>query len=106
LRRELHDYFRCNQLIHLKIVAAARNGMLSSAYKSLSDRLRRVRYSANLARQRDRWGEAVREHEAILDALRRRAGEELADILFRHLRNKQTAALAYLEEQRAPPALG
>jgi DNA-binding GntR family transcriptional regulator len=34
----------------------------------------------------------MREHEAILDALRRRAGAELSDILFTHLRNKQRAA--------------
>ena len=37
-------------------------------------------------------GEAMREHEEILDALRRRAGSELSDILFRHLRNKRKAA--------------
>jgi DNA-binding GntR family transcriptional regulator len=35
----------------------------------------------------------MREHEAILDALRRRAGQELSDILFLHLRNKQSAAV-------------
>ena len=52
-----------------------------------------MRYSANLARKRDRWGEAMREHEAILDALRRRAGSELSDILFTHLRNKAEAFL-------------
>ena len=51
-----------------------------------------MRYSANLAKERDRWGEAMREHEAILDALRRRAGSELSDILFIHLRNKRKAA--------------
>ena len=38
----------------------------------------------------------MREHEAILDALRRRAGSELADILFQHLRNKRTAAVEHL----------
>jgi len=34
----------------------------------------------------------MREHEAILEALRRRAGSELSDTLFLHLRNKRTAA--------------
>ena len=57
-----------------------------------------MRYSANFARKRDRWGEAMREHEAILDALRRRAGSELSDILFAHLRNKRTAAVEHLKE--------
>jgi DNA-binding GntR family transcriptional regulator len=99
LRREMPDYFRCNQLVHQRIVAAARNAALSSAYAAIAGRIRRIRYSANLARKRDRWGEAMREHEAILDALRRRAGAELSDILFLHLRNKQTAAISHLSKQ-------
>jgi DNA-binding GntR family transcriptional regulator len=98
LNRDMHEYFRCNQLIHERIVGAARNGTLSSTYASLASRIRRVRYCANLAHHRDRWGEAMREHEVILDALRRRAGSELSDTLFRHLRNKKEAAVAYLEE--------
>jgi DNA-binding GntR family transcriptional regulator len=39
----------------------------------------------------------MREHEAILEALRRRAGSELSDILFLHLRNKRTAAVEHLK---------
>ena len=39
----------------------------------------------------------MREHETILDALRRRAGSELSDILFQHLRNKRAAAIEHLE---------
>jgi DNA-binding GntR family transcriptional regulator len=35
----------------------------------------------------------MREHEAILDALRRRAPHELSDILFIHLRNKLIAVV-------------
>lgn len=94
LRRDMHGYFHCNQVIHQLIVAAAGNATLSATYAGLAGRIRRVRYSANLAKDRDRWGEAMREHEAILDALRRRAGSELSDILFVHLRNKQKAAQA------------
>jgi DNA-binding GntR family transcriptional regulator len=40
----------------------------------------------------------MREHETILEALRRRAGSELSDILFKHLRNKRTAAVEHLNE--------
>ncbi|MCV9935975.1 GntR family transcriptional regulator [Boseaceae bacterium BT-24-1] len=94
LRRDMHGYFHCNQAIHQLIVAAAGNATLASTYAGLAGRIRRVRYSANLAKDRDRWGEAMREHEAILDALRRRAGSELSDILFQHLRNKRKAAQA------------
>ena len=39
----------------------------------------------------------MREHEAILEALRRRAGIELSDILFKHPRNKRTAAVQHLK---------
>lgn len=101
LRRDMHGYFRCNQSIHEKIVAAARNEVLSATYGSFAGRVRRVRYTANLAQKRDRWGEAMREHEAILDALRRRAGRELSDVLFQHLRNKHVAALDYIEGEQS-----
>ena len=93
LRRDLHGYFRCNQAIHLAIVAAASNATLDETYRTLSARLRRTRYAANLDQHRDRWGQAMREHEEMLDALRKRDGRELSDILFKHLRNKQIAAL-------------
>jgi DNA-binding GntR family transcriptional regulator len=98
LHRDMHGYFRVNQLIHRKIVEASRNATLLGAYANFAGRIRRVRYSANFTRKRDRWGEAMREHEAILDALRRRAGSELSDILFAHLRNKRTAAVEHLKE--------
>lgn len=94
LQRDMHGYFQCNQSIHRMIVEAAANATLSTTYASFAGRIRRVRFSANLAKDRDRWGEAMREHEAILDALRRRAGSELSDILFLHLRNKRKAAEA------------
>src|SRR3978361_34845 len=94
--RDMPGYFRINQLIHQKIVEASRNAALMAAYANFAGRIRRVRYSANFARKRERWGEAMREHEAILDALRRRAGSELSDILFAHLRNKRTAAVEHL----------
>ena len=98
MRQDMSGYFRLNQLIHRAIVEASGNASLRATYETLAGRIRRVRYSANFARQRERWSEAMREHEAILEALRRRAGSELNDILFQHLRNKGTAAIAYLAE--------
>jgi DNA-binding GntR family transcriptional regulator len=53
--------------------------------------MRQLRYSANVLAS-DRWGQAMREHESMVDALRRRNGEELATILFEHLLNKWQAA--------------
>src|SRR5258708_6828923 len=100
LHRDLHGYFQVNQMIHGKIVEASRNTVLSLTYARYTGRMRGMRYSANLARNQDRWGEAMREHEAILDALRRRAGLELSDILFLHLRHKRAAAVAHFAESR------
>src|ERR1700694_2232836 len=110
LRRDMHGYFQINQRIHQKIVEASRNATLRATYANFAGRIRRIRYSANFARKRERWGEAMREHEMILDALRRRAGSELSDILFHHLRNKRTAATEYFSEadqeaKSAKPAL-
>jgi DNA-binding GntR family transcriptional regulator len=98
LRRDMHGYFHANQSIHQKIVEASRNAALRTIYANFAGRIRRIRYSANFARKRERWGEAMREHESILDALRRRAGSELGDILFAHLRNKRSAAVEHLQE--------
>ncbi|MDR3375504.1 MAG: GntR family transcriptional regulator [Ancalomicrobiaceae bacterium] len=101
VRRDMHGYFRFNQLIHQKIVAAARNGALASTYSAMTSRLRRARFTANTSRSRDRWSEAMREHEEILDALRRRAGPELGEILFQHLRNKRSAVTSKAEDQES-----
>jgi len=99
LHRDMHGYFRVNQLIHQKIVEASRNAALLSTYANLAGRSSPGSLlPANFARKRERWGEAMREHETILDALRRRAGSELSDILFVHLRNKRTAAVEHLKE--------
>jgi DNA-binding GntR family transcriptional regulator len=90
IRRELPAYFRLNQAIHMSIMAGARNPVLAEQYQALAARMRQFRYSANTI-ARDRWGEAMREHEQILDALRRRDGDELAAILFEHLLRKYEA---------------
>jgi DNA-binding GntR family transcriptional regulator len=100
LRKEADGYYRANQTIHTKIVEASRNAPLSKAYASFTGRMRRIRYSTNQARRQERWAEAVREHEAILDALHRRAGSEVSEMLFMHLRQKQAAAIAYWKESK------
>lgn len=101
IRRDMPQYFECNQQIHRMILLAGRNSALVPLHTSLSDRIRRLRFSANLARKRDRWGEAMREHEAMLDALRRRSAGELSDILFMHLRNKRDATVEHMMESVA-----
>jgi DNA-binding GntR family transcriptional regulator len=86
MRRELPEYFRLNQAIHEAILDAAENPVLKATYLSLSSRMRRARYLANMSDER--WAEAVMEHEKILAALSERDGETLARTLGTHLRNK------------------
>jgi DNA-binding GntR family transcriptional regulator len=101
IRQDLSAYFSCNQQIHEMILASARNDTLSASYTSLGGRLRRVRFSANRARSRARWSEAMREHEAMLEALKQRDGAGLSEILFTHLRYKRDAAVDFLRESGA-----
>jgi DNA-binding GntR family transcriptional regulator len=99
LRREIADYFRLNQQIHQAIVDAAANSLLGEHYAKLNAAVRRLRYSANLVRRRDRLSEAMREHEQIVDALRRRDADELGMLMFRHMQRKCDAVCEYLREE-------
>lgn len=105
VRRELPEYFRLNQMIHQAIVDAANNPMLSANYASANAAIRSLRFSANLA-HRDRLSDAMREHEAIIDALRRRAGDELGLIMFAHMQTKCDAVCEFVRQQCAvaPPS--
>jgi len=85
-RRELNEYFRLNQEIHQRIIDCAGNGELADIYRRLSVRLRRARYMANYSKER--WDEAMAEHEQILDALAQRHAKRLKALLATHLENK------------------
>ena len=93
MRRQLPEYFRLNQRIHELIVAASGNEALQATYRTFTARMRQLRYSAN-ALDGERWGQAMREHEGIIDALRRRDADSLAAILFDHLLNKWRATVS------------
>ena len=85
-RGDLGGYFKYNQLIHLKLVEASGNPVLAATYRQLNTSVRRVRYMANLSRER--WDAAVREHEAILAALAARDATRLRTLLADHLAHK------------------
>ncbi len=87
IRHDLPGYFRDNQTIHRRIVAAARNPILAATHDNLNTRLLRARYLASQTNH-DRWAAAMGEHELIIDALARRNAEETAELLLRHLQHK------------------
>ena len=98
-RRELAPYFQINQLIHEKILAAAANPLLMQMYQTLSGRIRRARYVANMSD--DRWAQAIEEHEKMLSALASRDGQSLANVLRGHLSNKCETVKAQLRQEAA-----
>ena len=85
-RGDLANYFRCNQQIHIKLLECTGNATLADIYRSLNAHVRRARYIANLSRER--WDNAVREHEDILAALVARDGPRLKILLRDHLAHK------------------
>jgi DNA-binding GntR family transcriptional regulator len=85
-------YFHANQAIHDAIIAAADNRVLSLQYENLRGRIRPARYMANVTRER--WDEAVREHGEILEALSRRDGPRVRELLRQHLAHKFRALMA------------
>jgi DNA-binding GntR family transcriptional regulator len=86
-RKERAKYFRINQQIHERILAAARNAVLSNVYSSLSSRIRRARFMSNITEEA--WKKAAADHELILKAIEKRDGERLSRLLKAHLKHKR-----------------
>jgi DNA-binding GntR family transcriptional regulator len=84
--RDRQRYFRFNEEIHDALAAAARNPTLDRMREMLDGRVSRARYYANISTAR--WDQAMKEHMAILDALKARDGVKLGRILQDHLANK------------------
>jgi len=101
-RGELASYFRYNQQIHIKLMECAGNATLAQIYRGLNAHMRRARYMANLSRER--WDNAVKEHEEILDALVKRDGARLQRLLRDHLGNKLVMVMEALNAKSGKPA--
>ncbi len=93
-RRELQPYFALNQQIHEKILDAARNATLAGMSRSLSGRVRRARYVADMTEAA--WAQAVAEHEEMLEALAARDAARLAEVSRRHVITKAETVRASL----------
>jgi len=89
-RGELREYFRANQQIHECIMLASKNDVLLEMYNNLSQRIKRIRYSAQMTDAY--WHKAVNDHEHMIEALKDRDGERLGNILRSHLGHKLEAA--------------
>lgn len=101
-RRDLPAYYRLNARIHRAINAAARNPVLCDTYDRLNARLQALRFRSN--QHGDKWQRAVEEHEKMIDALTRRDGAALSQLLVRHLENKLAVVLEQLQATQASPS--
>jgi DNA-binding GntR family transcriptional regulator len=104
VRGDLAAYFRCNQDIHARLVEFTGNATLAQSWRALNAKVQRVRYMANLSG--DRWRQAVREHESMLEALGARDGPRLAAILRDHLAHKLVMVLDALDARQAQQEAG
>lgn len=71
------SYFRQNQSIHYRLASLTGNPVLMNTYEAYSRKIMRGRSLANL--DQVRWNESAREHEGIMEALRARDGNLLAE---------------------------
>jgi len=93
-RRDLPAYYRLNAQIHRAINRAARNPVLSEVYDRLNARLQALRFSSNF--DTEKWNAAVRDHDAMIEALIARDGARLRRILVSHMQHKLDVVLAHL----------
>lgn len=95
VRRDLSSYYRLNAAIHEAIHNAAGNPVLSATYRQVNTRLQALRFRSN--QDGEKWAQAMREHDAMVDALERRDGHALRAVLMAHLRHKCAVVVAQLQ---------
>src|ERR1700692_4780651 len=91
-QNDLSGYYRRNQAIHDKINDAARNSALKQRYIAVNRRLQALRFRSNF--QTVKWDSAIRDHEAMTEALEARDGKRMAGILRGHLLSVRDAGMA------------
>jgi len=98
----LDDYFDVNSAIHDLIVSEAGNPVLEESHRRLMLRARRGRYMAIM--DTERWDRAVREHEALIAAIRAGAVVAARALWREHLLNTGRTVVAFLRDGPAPDA--
>jgi len=68
--------------------------VLSEVYDRLNARLQALRFSSNF--DSEKWNAAVRDHDAMIEALAARDGARLRRILVSHMQHKLDVVLAHL----------
>lgn len=95
IAKDRKAYFRANQDIHNALIEGARNDILETHHRLLASRVRRARFMANLSE--DRWAQAIREHEQMMEKLRDRDAGGLGRLMKLHMMNKYAAHMKAIE---------
>ena len=94
--RDRLPYYKLNQAIHAAIVALAHNRAITIAHEALQMRLRRMRYVGN--ERPTSWSGAMREHEAMIKALKKRDADQLCAAIELHLDHTRERVAEYVQQ--------
>ncbi|MSU90256.1 FCD domain-containing protein [Rhodobacteraceae bacterium 2CG4] len=84
-KRERMPYYKLNQEFHSRLAEMTGNETLQEMQRNIQARLKRIRFLGN--RSPEYWAAAVGEHERMADALSRRDGQALGEVMAQHLSN-------------------
>jgi len=93
-RHDLSGYYRLNAAIHKGINDAAKNPVLTTTYDSINARVQSLRFRTN--QNEAKWKRAMKDHEAMLEALTAHDASALRQILIEHLNTKRDTVLLLL----------
>ena len=101
-RRDLSSYYTLNARIHSAISAAAKNPVLAQVYQQVNARLQALRFRSN--QDGEKWKNAMKEHEKMIEALAAHDGAAMREVLLSHLRNKREVVLEQLRAAHSQEA--
>lgn len=90
------EYFQVNQTVHRRLSEIAGNRVLLELETSLTLKITRARYAANM--QLGRWDESAKEHEYFLEALEKRDAQALSEAMSLHMRKTGNAVIQGLQQ--------
>jgi DNA-binding GntR family transcriptional regulator len=95
---EVAEYFETNRLIHELITEGSGNQTLVDTINSLSAKVRRARFTAQMTKES--WAKAVSEHEEMIAALEAQDPDRLEAILVQHVETKRATILGSIEQNQ------
>jgi DNA-binding GntR family transcriptional regulator len=90
--QDISLYYRANHATHQLFNQMAGNQPLTAMFVQMNARIQNWRFRTNL--DREKWTQAVNEHQQMIDYLVARDGHSLSLILRQHLNNKREAVMA------------